>query len=177
MDKPTLNIIFHPDLIKPSSASEVFSILKETVIWNKKMTSRYTESFGLSYRYSGMSYDEKKMPKIIQEIALIIAGVVGYLPNNCLVNYYLDGSSKMGFHSDDTSQLADGTGVAILSLEVARDMLFKHKYFDNMTESFHFTNGTLIYMDDSIQKEWLHSIPKSDTQSGRISLTFRKLIR
>ncbi|MFT5096791.1 MAG: alkylated DNA repair dioxygenase AlkB, partial [Psychrobacter okhotskensis] len=40
----------------------------------------------------------------------------GYLPNNCLVNYYLDGSSKMGFHSDDTSQLADGTGVAILSL-------------------------------------------------------------
>ena len=51
------------------------------------------------------------------------------------------------------------------------------KYFENITESFHLTNGTLIYMNDSIQKEWLHSIPKSDTQSGRISLTFRKLIR
>ncbi|WP_413772496.1 hypothetical protein [Psychrobacter sp. Sarcosine-3u-12] len=56
-------------------------------------------------------------------------------------------------------------------------MLFKHKYFENITESFHLTNGTLIYMNDSIQKEWLHSIPKSDTQSGRISLTFRKLIK
>lgn len=177
MGRHKLDIAFYPDLITPTFATEVFSTLIDTMTWNKQMTSRYTESFGVPYRYSGMSYDEKKMPKVIQAMALIIAREVGYLPNNCLINYYLNGNSKMGFHSDDTSQLEAGTGVAILSLGAAREMLFKHKTSASLTQSFCLTSGSLIYMDDRVQKEWLHSIPKSDTQAGRISLTFRKLIQ
>lgn len=177
MTKPELNAIFNPNLIDTHFASETFLLLEETVVWNKQMASRYTESFGVHYHYSGMHYEEKKMPKDIQKLALVIAEITGYVPNNCLLNYYLNGNSKMGFHSDDISQLAKGTGVAILSLGVARDMLFKHKHIEGIMETFHLSNGSLIYMNDKVQEQWLHAIPKSNTQSGRISLTFRKLIK
>lgn len=177
MNRPVLNVMFHPNLIETDFAFEVFSLLEETVRWNKQMASRYTESFGVPYYYSGMFYEEKPMPKIIEELTLVVAEKTGYMPNNCLLNYYLDGNSKMGFHSDDTSQLATGTGVAILSLGADRDMLFKHKRFEDIMKSLHLNNGSLLYMDDRIQEEWLHAIPKSNIQSGRISLTFRSLIK
>lgn len=176
MNTPELDVIFYPNLIDMDFASEVFLLLKETVTWNKKMASRYTESFGVPYHYSAMCYEEKQMPDIIQELTLTVAERTGYKANNCLLNYYLDGDSKMGFHSDDLSQLANGTGVAILSLGVAREILFKHKHFTDIIESICLSHGSLLYMNDKTQQEWLHSIPKSNSQAGRISLTFRQLI-
>ena len=110
------NIVFQPHFLDSNSASKIFSHLLETVVWNKKMASRYTASFGIAYEYSGMSYDEQQMPESIRLIADDVAELVGFIPNNCLLNYYFDGKSKMGFHSDDLSQLVTGTGVAIVSL-------------------------------------------------------------
>ena len=66
---------------------------------------------------------------------------IGFKPNNCLINYYLDGRSKMGWHSDQTDILEGATGIAIVS----------------------------------IQQHWQHAIPRSDTEQGRISLTFRRM--
>lgn len=176
MNTPELDVIFYPNLINMDFASEIFLLLRETVIWNKQMASRYTESFGVPYHYSGMYYEEKQMPDIIQELTLAVAEKTGYRANNCLLNYYLDGDSKMGFHSDDLSQLVKGTGVAILSLGVAREILFKHKHAIDIIESICLSHGSLLYMNDKNQQEWLHSIPKSNSQAGRISLTFRQLI-
>ena len=36
-------------------------------------------------------------------------------------------------------------------------------------------NNCLIYMTQEVQERWQHSIPRSDTGQGRISLTFRKM--
>ena len=41
--------------------------------------------------------------------------------------HYADGEVSMGFHSDDTAKLADDTGIAILSLGAARDIVFRNK--------------------------------------------------
>lgn len=176
MNELTPNLIFNPNFLDSSEATRLFLLLEETVLWNDKMASRYTASFGMTYDYSGMNYEELAMPQPIQQLASTIAELLGYMPNNCLLNYYLNGSSKMGFHSDDVSQLAEGTGVSIVSLGVARNILFKNKQLSDSKVSYHLNNGSLIYMDDKVQNDWLHSIPKSDTQLGRISITFRKLI-
>lgn len=169
------NIVFQPNFLDSNNASNIFLHLLEAVVWNKKMASRYTASFGTAYEYSGMSYEEQQMPESIKQIAIDIAELIGYVPNNCLLNYYFDGNSKMGFHSDDISQLVKGTGVAIISLGEQRDMLFKHKNFADIIKAYPLKNGSLIYMDDKVQEEWLHSIPRSNTTLARISITFRKL--
>ena len=65
--------------------------------------------------------------------------------------------------------------MAIISLGEVRNMLFKHKQITNIIASYELTNGCLVYMNDEVQNDWLHSIPKSETQLGRISITFRKL--
>ncbi len=170
------NIMFQTDFLEPNQATSLFLSLKETVSWNKQMKSRYTASFGVTYQYSQMSYDKMLMPPSLQTLANRIADLIKFEPNNCLLNYYLDGNSKMGFHSDDVSQLDKGTGVAIISLGEAREMIFKHRELSTITASYELKNGCLMYMDNEVQRNWLHSIPKSDTHLGRISLTFRKLL-
>lgn len=35
---------------------------------------------------------------------------------------------------------------------------------------------SIFYMADTVQNDWLHAIPKSDTTDVRISLTFRNII-
>ena len=54
-------------------------------------------------------------------------------------------------------------------------MFFKHKQLVGIKESYPLNNGSLIYMNEQVQEEWLHSIPASDTTLARISITFRKL--
>ena len=170
------DIRLYPEFLELDQAASLFMSLKETVLWNEQMKSRYTASFGNTYQYSDMHYDQLAMPQSIKQLAVRIAEVIGYTPNNCLLNYYLDGDSKMGFHSDDTSQLTEGTGVTIISLGEVRNMIFKNKKLTDITVSYELTNGSLIYMSEDVQKHWLHAIPKSKTQLGRISITFRKLV-
>ncbi|MFK7031464.1 alpha-ketoglutarate-dependent dioxygenase AlkB family protein [Flavobacterium oreochromis] len=40
---------------------------------------------------------------------------------------------------------------------------------------FALPSGSLIYMTQEVQSRWVHAIPKSDTDKGRMSLTFRKI--
>lgn len=37
------------------------------------------------------------------------------------------------------------------------------------------TGITLIYMTQEVQRDWQHAVRKSDTENGRISLTFRMI--
>ncbi|PWV56777.1 hypothetical protein [Chitinophaga sp. S165] len=40
---------------------------------------------------------------------------------------------------------------------------------------FQLPAGSLIYMTQDVQEEWLHAIPASETDNGRMSLTFRAI--
>ncbi|WP_227430676.1 alpha-ketoglutarate-dependent dioxygenase AlkB [Psychrobacter sp. I-STPA6b] len=169
------NIKFYHDFLDTQSAEELFLYLIAQTDWNKQMATRYTASFGVPYFYSGMTYNIIEMPTKIRQIASTISELLELDINNCLLNYYLNGNSKMGYHSDDTSQLACGTGVAIVSLGATREMCFKYKQDNTHTYQQLLTSGSLLYMDDSVQQHWLHAIPKCETDKGRISLTFRQI--
>ena len=93
--------------------------------------------------------------------------------NNCLLNYYQSGNSTMGFHSDDTSQLELGTGVAIISLGASRKITYRHKGNHDIRHSFLLASGSLLYMDSIVQAEWMHGIRKQPNTDSRISLTWR----
>jgi alkylated DNA repair dioxygenase AlkB len=142
--------------------------------YDKSMKARWTASFGKSYDYSGKTYPYVPMPDFLNDLIPGIINNVGFTPNNCLINLYHDGSSSMGYHSDNTDILSSGTGVVIISVGSNRTLRFKNKIDKNIID-YDLNNGSLFYMNDLVQLDWLHSIPKSDAVGPRISLTFRDI--
>ncbi|PSL34837.1 alpha-ketoglutarate-dependent dioxygenase AlkB [Chitinophaga ginsengisoli] len=166
-------ITFIPDFVR--DAERLFSSLRDNVLWDERMLARKTASFGVAYNYSQMSYPFQAFPPELEAIVTRISTTLGFTPNNCLINYYLDGKSKMGFHADQTDILEQGTGIAIVSVGETRTLRFKNIKEPVETIDFPLPAGSLIYMTQAVQDEWLHAIPASDTNNGRMSLTFRAI--
>lgn len=153
----------------------LFDFLINNVVWDESMFTRKTASFGKAYNYSQMSYPFQEFPAEIAAIVEKLVPVIGFRANNCLINYYLDGKSKMGYHSDQTDILEDNTGIAIVSVGEVRSLKFRNIADPERFETYDLHPGSLIYMTQEIQETWQHAIPKSNTKNGRMSLTFREL--
>ncbi|MDQ1817092.1 alpha-ketoglutarate-dependent dioxygenase AlkB [Massilia sp. CCM 9210] len=146
-----------------------------TVTWDERMKARKTASFGASYNYSQIAYAESPMPALLDALCARLEGELGFRPNNCLLNYYPDGKSSMGFHSDETDGLNDGTGVAIVSLGSVRAIAYRSKRDAAVRVDYPLPNGSLLYMSGQVQQDWVHAIPKDPHAGERISLTFRSM--
>jgi len=155
--------------------TELFTILTKTVKWDERMAARKTASFGKAYNYSQIDYPYQEFPPKLQTIIKRLKPIIGFEANNCLINFYMNGKSKMGYHSDQTDILETNTGIAIISIGEPRFLKFRNIETPDQFLIYELTAGSLIYMTQEIQKIWQHSIPKSDTENGRISLTFRKM--
>lgn len=158
-----------------SGADELFRTLTEHTEWDTRMQARRTASYGVAYNYSGISYPQTEMPAHLEDLCRRMGGVLGFVPNNCLLNEYPDGNSYMGYHSDQTENLAEDTGIAIVSLGSMRELRFKNKTDKTRVFGVWLEPGSLFYMDQTIQAEWLHAIPADGEAGPRISLTFRKM--
>ncbi len=155
--------------------NSLFDYLDMNVDWDTRMAARKTASYGAAYNYSQMSYPYREMLPELKFIAHNVQQAIGFEPNNCLLNYYLDGKSKMGFHSDQTDILFDGTGIVIISVGETRTLRFRNIADNTKTIDYSLPSGSLIYMTQQVQVEWQHAIPVSDTGAGRISITMRKM--
>ena len=158
-----------------SNSAQIFNQLKAQVVWDQRMTARKTASYGVAYNYSQMSYPYQTMPLNLQQICTDLQQVIGFEPNNCLINYYIEGKSQMGFHSDQTDILELNTGIAIVSLRQTRILRFRNISNREQTKDFDLTTGSLFYMCQELQANWEHAIPKSKADGERMSLTFRKI--
>lgn len=173
MNAPTVHL--DPQFVK--NPLSLLQWVEQSVVWDTRMKARKTASFGVSYDYSQMRYPETDMPPPLAAIALQLEHSLGFLPNNCLLNFYEDGLSSMGFHSDSSQELAPGTGVAIVSLGAERPIVFRSKADRSVETSYPLASGSLLYMAQEIQDHWLHAIPKVPDAGPRISLTFRRIVR
>ena len=153
----------------------LFNRLQQTVVWDERMKARKTASFGVAYNYSQITYPEAPMPAELSQVCQAIGAELGFVPNNCLLNYYSDGAASMGFHSDSATELAEGTGVAIVSLGGERSIVYRNKRDRSAEFSYALNSGSLLFMSNAVQEEWLHAIPKAENASERISLTFRQI--
>ncbi|MBP0036250.1 MAG: alpha-ketoglutarate-dependent dioxygenase AlkB [Roseofilum sp. SID1] len=154
---------------------DLFSKLRDTVVWDESMKTRKTASFGVSYNYSQMTYPETQMHPELEPVCAAISDVLGFTPNNGLLNFYPDGNASMGFHSDTAQELAPGTGVAILSLGASRTITYKLKENRTIQHSYRLDSGDLLYMSNEVQADWLHGILKEPDTGSRISITLRKI--
>ena len=159
------------------NSNELFITLRDNIIWDERIKARKTASFGVSYDYSGITYPEVEMHLSLIPLCQKIETEIGFLPNNCLLNYYPDGNSTMGYHSDSAKELKAGTGVVIISLGCQRYISFRSKVDKEIKFKYQLNCGGLLYMNKAIQEKWMHAIPKQNGADERISLTFRYIIQ
>lgn len=154
----------------------LFDYLSANVNWDESMSTRKTASYGKAYNYSQMAYPYQDFLPELKTIIDRLKPVIGFEANNCLINYYADGSAKMGYHSDQTDILEPGTGIAIVSVGATRTLKFRNINDPELFRSYELTAGSMVYMIQEIQSQWQHAIPKAKTEQARMSLTFRQMI-
>jgi alkylated DNA repair dioxygenase AlkB len=165
-----------PDFLTPNAATALFEALVSGVQWDERMKARKTACFGQTYDDSGVDYQVVSMHSLLVPLCELIERQLGFRPTNCLLNYYETGRSSMGFHSDATYNLAEGTGVAILSLGAERSLTFRSKADLSLQVSYPLPHGSLFYMSQLTQNDWTHAVKKDDCDGARISLTFRHIL-
>ncbi len=158
-----------------TNPTALLDTLESSVAWDERMSARKTASYGKAYNYSQMQYPYQKFIEPLEVVRIAVGERLGFMPNNCLINYYMDGNSRMGFHSDQTDILYEGTGVAIVSIGEIRILRFRNIQNPDLRKDFPLASGSLMYMTNTVQEIWQHAIPKSKTTEGRMSLTFRKM--
>ena len=172
MDNPEVLYIEH---FLPG-ADALYEKLIANVEWDTRMGARKTATFGTAYNYSGMTYPSIPMHPLLLPIADRLAAQLGFRPNNCLANYYETGKNTMGFHADSTTELASGTGIAIISLGAERTLTFRSNSDRAIQIPYRLPAGSLLYMPPEVQTTWQHGLRKQEGANGRISLTFRQVL-
>lgn len=167
-------IIFIKDFIPNSRL--LFDKLVTNTNWNENMKARKTACFGEPYDYSELVYDFHPMNEDMENISNLIHSKIGFKPNNCLLNYYENGDSRMRFHGDTITMLEPDTGIVIVSVGSSRIFQVRRKSSPTEVYNYILPCGSLFYMPNSIQEDWQHGLPKVVSDDGRISLTFRKMI-
>jgi 23S rRNA G2445 N2-methylase RlmL len=94
--------------------------------------------------------------------------------NVCLLNFYQDGTQRIGWHSD-REEIGRTTPIASVSLGTTRQFLLRSQSNGiHDRASLMLQNGSLVVMEPVCQVQYLHSIVKEPhITEGRINLTFR----
>ncbi|MCV9931801.1 alpha-ketoglutarate-dependent dioxygenase AlkB [Flavobacterium sp. LS1R47] len=160
-----------------SIRNKLVYFLENNVEWNTTFYSRKTITYGLPYVYENADLIFREFPSIINEIAVAIQNELGFTPNNCLINFYNDNDSKMGYHSDDIKQLSDESYIVIISILNDRILRFRNKSNKDFTFDIELKDSSLFAMNIDVQKYFVHSLLKGNDSENkpRVSLTFRKI--
>jgi alkylated DNA repair dioxygenase AlkB len=169
-------VTIYPNYLSQQTANDLYIQLRDEIEWDERMKARKTACFGQSYDDSGINYEIQPMQYLLVPLCMLIETSLGFYPTNCLINYYEDGQSRMGFHSDATYNLDADTGVIILSLGSERKLSFRAKIDHTLRFNYLLPSGSLLYMTQGTQDFWEHAVKPTKTSEGRISLTFRRII-
>lgn len=158
-----------------SDPDALFAWARAHAPWDDRIRARQTASYGVPYNYAGLDYPELPFPPELDRVRIAAGVAIGIDANNCLLNHYPDGRSRMGFHADDTSGLVGG--VAIVSLGATRRLRFRRTAKLDERLDYVLAPGSLLYLPAAVHLEWQHALPRTSRPEPRISLTFRQVVR
>jgi hypothetical protein len=92
--------------------------------------------------------------------------------NVALCNRYPSGKDYIGYHSDN-EEFGSTNSIASISLGHPRKFTFKSKTTSGDSVSLTLNNGSLLYMGNNCQENYLHGMVKESGADCRINVTFR----
>lgn len=142
-----------------------------------RLNAWYGDS-GTDFSYSGIPLAALEWTDTLQEIRARLEEQFSVSLNSVLANWYRNGLDKMGWHSDDESQMCPHSPIVSLSLGVGRKMQFKSKEKTNTERwSLLLEHGDVLIMHPPTQERLKHCIPMMRrVTKGRLNLTFRKCL-
>ncbi|MCQ8181274.1 alpha-ketoglutarate-dependent dioxygenase AlkB [Methylomonas sp. SURF-1] len=161
-------ILDHDWPINTYTVGERCFVLPRLQTWHADSGIRY------SYRYNLL--ETRPWTPLLTGIRQRVEAYLNISFNSVLANLYRDGNDYVGWHADDEPELGERPIIASLTFGTARNFAFRHKKLDRQGEVV-LTDGALLIMHPEFQRDWQHSLsPDSGIGSGRINLTFRKVI-
>ncbi len=154
---------------------------EKVIVFGREYTPSRLTSYqgdkGVFYRYSGIRREAETWSPTVEKIKKEVERVTGQKYNFCLLNFYPNGKSKLGWHRDDERDIEDNSMIASVSLGASRD--FQVRPWKKGGKSGPIMNillepGDLLTMERKFQKEFKHCIPpRVRVRDYRINLTFR----
>lgn len=180
-------VFYYGPILTSHEADVYFSVLQREVQWEKeqikiagkiiqmeRMVAWYGDK-AYPYSYSGSTKIALPWTEELMALKQFAERYCNESYNSCLLNYYPNGNSGMGWHSDNERSIVPNSSIASISLGASRKFAFKQKS-DKTTFSLVLENGSLLEMRGITQSHWLHSLPKSKKiTEPRINLTFRRM--
>ncbi len=126
-----------------------------------------------SFTYSGLTLDPDPWTDELLEVQALLLAHLGIEFNSVLVNHYRDGKDSVGWHADDEESFGPEPIIATISLGEPRLFCLKRKDGSERKRMI-LEGGSLFVMGKTVQRDWLHSVPKTKIPVGpRLSLTYR----
>lgn len=128
----------------------------------------------LSYSYSGTKVVAREWTPLVKSVKDFLESKYGADVNYVLLNYYPDGTSQLGYHSDDEKGLVFKASIWSVSFGASRKFYLKHS--DGTLYKTVLNHGDLLVMEGETQLHFKHSVPKeAKVKEPRINMTFRLL--
>lgn len=187
-DLPDAQIDYQPAYLIDTAAGALFAQLLDEIEWRQEQITLFGKTHkvprlscwmadaGLDYSYSNMTMHPVAWIGCVQQLRRQLQRDTGHFFNSVLLNYYRDGRDANSWHSDDEPELGAQPVIASVSLGAARDFQLRHKLDRRKRCSINLTHGSLLIMQGNTQQYWQHQIPRRAKASGRINLTFRKIL-
>lgn len=187
IDIPDADVILYPSFPLGYDSQSLFETLREWVEWEcrsvmiygvLRQQPRLIAWYGdYPYTYSGLTLKARPMSLLLESLKTRISKLTESTFNGVLLNFYPDGLSSIGMHSDDEPEFGPNPTIASLSLGADRIFKMKHKTKDIPTVKIPLTDGSVLVMSGETQIHWKHGIDKVKGPAGpRINLTFRNIV-
>lgn len=186
---PDADLLWSPSWLAPVEADRLLAALQVHVPWEVhriRLFGRWHDSPrlscwigdpGASYRYSGVGFEPRPWPPMLEAVRERLAAELGGPFNSALANLYRDGQDAMGWHSDDEPELGPGPVIASLSLGQPRRFLLRHREDPARRLALDLPHGSLLVMRGETQANYRHALPRSRRAlAPRINLTFRRIV-
>lgn len=192
LSAPDADILYNQQFLTPDYADEVYQQLAKSLAWRQDLIKMFGKEVKIprlqawygdqtaKYEYSGLMMIPHPWTPLLFELKQQVESATGRQFNSVLANLYRDGNDGMGWHADNEKELGIQPTIASLSLGQVRDFDLRHNETGKKIR-LALQNGSLLMMSGNTQNFWQHAIPKRASKkhnfmSGRINLTFRKIM-
>ena len=149
---------------------------KKVKLQERRKTAWLSNNEKLTFEYSGKVMIPEKIPDYFNGLIEKIKEDFGLEFDGILINYYPDGSTNMGYHSDPIDEKWSNDFI-VFSIGAHREFIFRENENRDNKIKFDFNDGDIIYMYDNCQEKYEHSVKKSkEIDKDRISIVFKKSI-
>jgi alkylated DNA repair dioxygenase AlkB len=187
LDLPGADVTLYTEVDLGYDSHHILDLLHRKVPWEQRSITIYGNTIPQprliawygdhSYTYSGLRLEPTPMNPLIEDVKGVAESLSDETFNGVLLNFYKDGNSSIGMHSDDEPEFGYRPTIASLSLGAERLISFQRKDKSLPISKILLPHGSFLVMKGSTQELWKHGISKTKDDVGmRINLTFRNIV-